>query len=152
MSEETLPKNTESVLELPLSDWCNPNDIGIYPIEFTELRFGMGASAKGTQFTIKYELEALYESNGGITAATIASNNLKLYPNPVATSNVTLRLADTAQAQIAVYNAAGAKVLDRAADFSGGSYTMNVADLAPGLYFVRVKTDAGVEVSRMIVK
>ena len=152
MSEETLPKNTETVLELPLSDWCNPNDIGIYPIEFTELRFGMGASAKGTQFTIKYELEALYESNGGITAATIASNNLKLYPNPVATSNVTLRLADTAQAQIAVYNAAGAKVLDRAADFSGGAYSMNVADLAPGLYFVRVKTDAGVEVTRMIVK
>ena len=152
MSEETLPKNTESVLELPLSDWCNPNDIGIYPIEFTELRFGMGASAKGTQFTIKYELEALYESNGGITAATIATSNVKLYPNPVSTGVATLRLADTIQAQIAVYNAAGAKVLDRAADFSGGSYTMNVADLAPGLYFVRIESDGKIEVARMIIK
>ena len=147
-----MPKNTETDLDFPISDWCNPNDLGVYPLEFNEIRFGMGASTKNTQFSIKYELQALYESNGGITAATIASSNVKLYPNPVSTGVVTLRLADIAKAQIAVYNAAGAKVLDHVADFTGGAYTMNVADLTPGLYFVRIKTDAGVEVTRMIIK
>ena len=76
--------------------------------------------------------------NSGI--ANINNIDLSVYPNP-ASSVVVIRATEEAS-KVRLYNAVGALVMQRT--LSGGQVSLHVADLAKGLYFVRLEDNNGV--------
>jgi hypothetical protein len=64
------------------------------------------------------------------------SNSMKVFPNPVGTSNqITVSLA-TANVKVAIYNAIGQKMMEKLA--TSNRVNFNVANLNKGMYFVKL--------------
>ena len=143
----TLPKNTESTIDFNLSDWCDPNDIGIYPINFIGMRMEMAASTKGNEFTIAIPgLEAVYNDAQGGVSMTQASK-INVYPNPVKEGGyVTVNTVDAAKVEVFSLN--GAKVAEIASDGICQIPTNGMK----GIYVVKVSTDNTVKTAKLIVK
>jgi PKD repeat protein len=110
------------------------------------IRFGNGSLAtvnvqenasngcKGVQQSLAVNLVTT-----GITQVT--KNELKLYPNP-ATSMVTLQLTGLAAntpIEVALYNVLGQAVIQEQARYNGQHYELNLQDLNPGVYIVKLQ-------------
>ena len=145
-----LEKNAESVLVAEISDWCNPDDIGVYPITINSFRMDMGASAKGEVFDIQVPgFEACYGSDASVESV-VAKGGMSIYPNPVSNGVFTVSLpAGSEYGHISVYNGAGSLVLDR--EFEGSSFLVETGGLQSGIYYVRVVTGDNVYVSKVIM-
>jgi hypothetical protein len=68
-------------------------------------------------------------------------NELKLYPNP-ATSMVRLQLtglAANAPMEVALYNVLGQAVIQEQTRYNGHNYELNLQDLNPGVYIVKLQ-------------
>lgn len=86
----------------------------------------------------------------GVSDVTTEAENVGLYPNP-AVDNVTVS-ADASIESVEVYSVSGSLVLS--AQFSGNETDedINVSDLTPGIYVVKVNTAAGAVTERLIKK
>ena len=147
-TNETLPTNVETTVEFDLDDWCDPNDIGIYPITLNTLRFDMGASTKGAQFEIQVPgWEAVYNHvQGG--AASVKASAATIYPNPVARGGQFTVAAEGA-ARVEVYTMSGCKVMERSID---GVAAMSTEGMERGVYLVRIADAAGAKTAKLIVR
>ena len=146
---ETLAQNTPSTYELKLADWCNPNDLGIYPIQINSLRFDMGASKKDAKFTISVPaFEGVYPLFGGVESNTVAEQGIKVYPNPVKVGEA-FNVAVEGQAMVEVFAMNGMKVLSTMID---GASAVSTQGLHAGIYFVKVVAENSVKTAKLIVK
>ena len=142
-----LPKNEVSVIEANLSDWCNPDDIGVYPITLNLVRFELGATDKTEHAITVSRIETVYGDGGG-SVETITIGKAEIYPNPVAQgSAVTIKAQGNATARI--FSLSGIQVA--AVDFTD-STCLSTADLTAGIYLVKVSTATSAKVAKLIVK
>ena len=143
----TLPKNEESIIDFNLSDWCDPSDIGIYPINFIGMRMEMGASTKGTEFTVSIPgLEAVYSDAQGGVAMTAASK-IKVYPNPVREGGY-INVNTEEDATVEMFALNGTKVAEVESE---GVCQLPTAGLS-GMYIVKVATGTTVKTAKVIIK
>ncbi|SHF04489.1 Por secretion system C-terminal sorting domain-containing protein [Mariniphaga anaerophila] len=73
---------------------------------------------------------------------------LKIYPNPTETGQVTLEMNKGEISEIRLINIAGKEVVLRKMDFATPKYTLRLERVPSGIYFVRVKTAE----NKMVVK
>lgn len=149
ITEEELPANTESEVIARLSDWCDPQDIGIYPITINSFRLNMDASAKDETFEIQIPaFEACYDSNyGSVTSIESDSSEANIYPNPV-NSGETATVDIDGEANVSVYSISGAKVFS--ADCQGKA---NIpTDGMNGMYIVKVDNGDACKIAKLIVR
>ena len=147
VAETELPKNEVSVIEANLSDWCNPDDIGVYPITLNLVRFELGATDKTEHAITVSRIETVYGDGGG-SVETITIGKAEIYPNPVAQgSAVTIKAQGNATARI--FSLSGIQVA--AVDFTD-STCLSTADLTAGIYLVKVSTATSAKVAKLIVK
>ena len=148
IATEELPQNTESTLTASLSDWCNTEDIGIYPITINSIRLNMGASAKGEKFEIQIPaFEACYTKQGGITNAVAENQTVKVYPNPVKAGE-SVSIAVEGQATVSIYSLNGAKV----AELNCNGEASIPTDGMNGMYIIKVTSDNSVKIAKLMVR
>ena len=148
-STKELPKDTESTLELPLSDWCTVTDLGIYPIRINSIIFNMGKSDKDKTYTISVPgFEAVYPAYGGVEAITADKNALKIYPNPVNTSEP-VKVTVNGTATAGIYTMNGVKVAET--EISGAG-EISTKDICPGVYFIQVVQNNVSKTGKIIIK
>lgn len=78
-----------------------------------------------------------------------ADEVLRLYPNPASTQ-LLVEVAATAYGTLQVVDALG-KVVD-VQRVQGANLRMDVSDLTPGLYFLRLQTEQGTQVRKLLVE
>ncbi|MBO8476883.1 MAG: T9SS type A sorting domain-containing protein, partial [Bacteroidetes bacterium] len=147
-----MPKNQITEIIMSPKDWCDTEDIGIYPITLNTLRIDLGASAKGEEFEIQIPaFEACYTKQGGITSTVTDSRTVKVYPNPVVGGQFTVALpVDKGICHVGIYNNAGLMVSN--GKYEGCIFTVSAEHLQAGIYYVRVVTENDVYVSKIIIK
>ena len=143
-TETELPKNQVSTFNLSFEDIWDLNEIAIYPITITTLRFDLGASAKGTPFEIQVPTyAAVYTDPSGVNEV-VSSGTVKLYPNPVA-AGMPVQLGTTANVE--VYNLNGALVSNQKAVDA-----IATEGLTAGIYVVRIVDGDKIATTKLIIK
>ena len=143
-TETELPKNQVSTFNLSFKDIWDLNDIAIYPITITTLRFDLGASAKGTPFEIQVPTyAAVYTDPSGVNEV-VSNGTVKLYPNPVA-AGMPVQLGTTANVE--VYNLNGALVSNQKAVDA-----IATEGLTAGIYVVRIVDGDKIATTKLIIK
>ena len=145
-----LPKNEVSVIDLPLDNWMDTDDIGCYPLTIYSLRLDMGVSEKGTHYEILVPgFEAVYGEDAGIASAVVGKEIL-VYPNPVNSGRFTVNVPENSGwCSVSLFNSAGMMV--QSGIYEGYSFSVAAGDLQSGLYYVRVQTDNDIYVSKIII-
>ncbi len=141
------PLNQETLATFPLSDWCDPTDIGIYPITILSVRFDMNASENGEAFELQVPgFEAYYGEDASVSSP-VESAVFKLYPNPVVAGSSVMIETD-GKATVSVFALNGTKV----SEFVGnGSVSLSTENMK-GLYLVQVATGTSFKVAKLLVK
>ena len=143
-TETELPKNQVSTFNLSFKDIWDLNDIAIYPITITTLRFDLGASAKGTPFEIQVPTyAAVYTDPSGVNEV-VNNGTVKLYPNPVA-AGMPVQLGMTADVE--VYNLNGTLVSSQKAVDA-----ITTETLTAGIYVVRIVEGDKMATTKLIIK
>ena len=143
-TETELPKNQVSTFNLSFKDIWDVDDVAIYPITLTTLRFDLGASAKGTPFEIQIPAySALYTDPSGVNEVT-NSGSVKLFPNPAA-AGTPVQFGMTADVE--VYNLNGALVSSQKA-----VEAIATESLSAGIYVAKVRTEGNVYTGKLIIK
>ena len=143
-TETELLKNQVSTFNLSFEDIWDLNEIAIYPITITTLRFDLGASAKGTPFEIQVPTyAAVYTDPSGVNEV-VSNGTVKLYPNPVA-AGMPVQLGMTADVE--VYNLNGALVSNRKAVDA-----IATEGLTAGIYVVRIVDGDKIATTKLIIK
>lgn len=153
-TDQVLPKNELTTIDLNVSEWCSPDDVANYPMTVKTLRFDMGTSAKNTDFEVLVpKFEAVYGADGSVAPLPAASCGVKMYPNPVSDGILNLVVSgDVTAATVSVYNNAGALLLGKTVEFTSGRASLGVASLGKGIYYVKVVTGDNVSVGKIIVR
>ena len=143
-TETALPANQVSTFNLSLKDIWDIDDVTIYPISITTLRFDLGTSTKGTFYEIQVPTyAAVYTDPSGVESVE-SGKTIKLYPNPVA-AGVPVQLGTTADVE--VYNLNGALVSSQQAVEAIATET-----LSAGIYVVKVNTEGDVRTAKLIIR
>ena len=71
---EAIPTDVETAIEVPLADYFNVSDLGIYPMELVSVSLALGDQSKTTHSIKIPGIEAIYESFGGIEDIIIENN------------------------------------------------------------------------------
>lgn len=76
---------------------------------------------------------------------------LKIYPNPCKTSQVTLEMDDQEIDEVRLINIAGKEVLQRKMEFGTNKHRLKLENVPNGIYFMRVKTTDNKTVVKKLV-
>ena len=148
VTEEAVPAKTETEYIMNLADWCDPNDLGIYPITISTIRFEMGKSETGKDYEIAVpKFEAFYGNMGGITENTVSSNAVRIYPNPVRQGE-SVSIAANGEFKAEVFALNGAKV----GEYAGNGEAVIPTASLNGVYVVKVTAGNDIKVAKMVVK
>ena len=77
-------------------------------------------------------------------------NGFATYPNPVTSDNVTITSNSAENKQVAIFNVLGKKVIST--HFTGTKSDINVANLASGIYILKVTEGTKTATSKLIIK
>ncbi len=97
-------------------------------------------------------------ANGFISSADniiLSANDVKVYPNPSkTTTNIDLSLAKPSQVEVQIMTLAGSTISQKDYGTLSGDVTLpiNLFLMNSGIYLVKVKTDAGTRIEKLIVE
>ena len=125
-------------------------DEGVYSLNITvEVYLEGGSTPTATQDVDYYSIEILPAGSCTGSVGETGISKFKLFPNPVAESFTLDGLAGLDVSSISISNTEG-KDLRTYTDVNASSFDMNVADLDPGMYFVRIAHGTSMDVVRFI--
>lgn len=140
-------------LELKISDLGLPTDLILYPISLKNIKFMPPTSGitSGAYNITMNSLYAQYSSYSG-TESIIAdgTSSIKVYPNPVTDGVLNVCASGVENAKVDIFNQAGVLVVSK--ELPGATSTIDMSDLAKGLYLVKVVTAIDSKVSKIVVK
>ena len=139
-------------IELPISELGDPADLILYPLSLHYINFTIETNSayKGEQSIKISELSAEYNNYASVEQIIVGEGSgVKVYPNPV-TDGVFTVTSSKELKSVEVYSIAGVAVAS--VECEDNAVTVNAADLAKGVYFVKVETEAGVSTSKLVVK
>ena len=108
-------------------------------------QFGSGTNISTYQFYCSVEVPA------GIETAKIPDQiNLKVFPNPVSSIvNIQMENAEFKHSQVIVSNING-QVLYNENDINGIMFSIDMATYPKGIYLLKVKSESGVSVTKLV--
>lgn len=112
------------------------------------IRFISDNYEEGNGFTMTYETETGVEEHNGLS-------NIVVYPNP-ATSNLNVELNSENEGQLnfRIVDMMGRTISNESVENYGGSlhHTINVSNLAKGIYMLRIESEQGNSVKKFVVE
>lgn len=153
----TMLDDAETVIDVAMTDWCDPTDIGVYPITVEYIYFGMGTSTTGTEYTIDMVgFEGIYDAvdeESGIASTLAGGSGFGVKNTLVGQGEpLTLSFDKEGTANVVVYNAAGQKAAAASVYATAGETAVGGISLAPGVYFVGITQNGQNTVTKIIVK
>ena len=139
-------------IELPISALGDATDLINYPISLQYINFAINANTayKGEQSIKISELSAEYNNYASVESVTIGEGSgVKVYPNPVTNGAFTVSSTNTIEA-VDVYSISGITV--SSVKCEGNNVAIDATSFAKGIYLVKVETEAGASISKLIVK
>jgi hypothetical protein len=97
--------------------------------------------------------QVVARSLADVTLSVDSFNTIKgfaTYPNPVTSDNVTITSNSAENKQVAIFNVLGKKVIST--HFTGTKSDINVANLASGIYILKVTEGTKTATSKLIIK
>lgn len=126
-----------------------PTQVGTFPIEIqitANVDIGFSIIIPYTQTFTGYKIEV-----GNAGEVSLVAPKFEIYPNP-ATDDMTLNgLGDMNVSSLEVMNMTGA-IVKTYSNVQTASYTMNVAELDRGVYFVKINHDGISELVKFVKK
>lgn len=143
---------------------ANANNVNNYTWNFGDSNTGSGAttthtySANGT-----YNVSVVISNDCGDTTITksiivdnlsiknlVNDNSVKLYPNPT-NKNITIALSDADNhiEKVIVYNILGQEIIQKAFDMPSQTATIDLEQLASGVYQIMIFTDKGFSLKKI---
>ncbi|MEG0012147.1 MAG: phosphodiester glycosidase family protein [Muribaculaceae bacterium] len=141
-------------IELKISELGDPKDMQLYPISLKGITFyppSVGVTKGANAITI-HGLTSEYTNYSGVESITgEAGTSIKVYPNPVVDG--TLNISTVAdKADVNIYTLSGTLVHKATVTVNGGSTSIDVTALSPGIYFVKVDTATDNKIQKIIIK
>ena len=133
----------ENIVDLPVSEIADINNIGIYPITLSSIRFDLGPTMVTTGTTYKIEvtgIEAVY-NNAPVGIEDVESDNIEKAELTIADGTIS---ATSVAESIEIYNLAG-QLISVAKD------TQHIASPSAGSYIVKVTIDGKTSASKVIL-
>lgn len=123
----------------------------VYVISNTSERLGVWALPKAdNQFTTTASAgQRLIVVHTGIENVKDISSMIQVYPNP-AIDNVRINSVGTNLQQVSVYDLKGRNVITE--NVNSNEINLSVSDLSSGIYILKVKTNEGTAVKRLMIK
>ena len=144
-SQLTKNANNSFTINIP-NNWAANNTN--FPIYINGIIFGMGASAKNTQFDITIsKLEQIYSDPSGIEDV-ISNNSISVYPNPVV-SGMPISIEAEGDVQVDIYTLGGSLV--NSVELTDNK-TIETSGMAAGMYILHVTGETDVYTTKLIVK
>jgi hypothetical protein len=124
-----------------------PNDVNSQPsvylrwisISDTAVNGTDTISPAGTSRIDDIYITGRYNPILGVNCADKVSLDASVYPNP-ASDAINVRMTESADIKLELFSITGVSVLEE--NFTGNQYRMNLSDLAPGLYMLRITNTA----------
>ena len=152
-SGSTFTAGESHKIELPISTVGDASDLMIYPISLNSILcyIPTGTSNSGSHTITINELSAEYSNyQTGVESIKIAeTDRVVIYPNPVTDGVFSVKSVDTIKG-IEIYNASGVNVYSVVGNHN--TEHLNVSVLPHGIYFVKVATAHGANVSKIVIK
>ncbi len=98
--------------------------------------------------SISYIRLPLVDFNGGFNETPSQENYFTAYPNP-ASNNITINLIRDISGELELLNSIGLRV--RHWSLISSSNKLNLKDIAPGIYFIRLTTSDGIQTQKVII-
>jgi hypothetical protein len=133
--------DTKTVIENETTQDFMPNVSGNYAVIINQF-FGKGNFCSDTSGARFVEVVAT-----GLETSTVS--NFTIYPNP-ASDNVTITLTESASGTVSIVDLHGNAIATKS--ISGNTSNISTADLASGVYVVKISSDKGVAVKQLIVQ
>lgn len=157
---EILPSSATSfvagethVVEIPINALGDPEDLILYPVSLHCVKFNIEKNADyaGEQSIKLNELSAEYDNySAGVERIDVDNKAIvRILTNPIENGILSVSSGKLIEA-VEVYAITGTKVVSAKTD--DYNVAVSVADLSAGLYIVVVKTEAGQDVQRILVK
>ena len=125
-----------------------PGVFSIYGGNPNSMLVGENLTYMGDTWRFSWMIEALFSGNVGINGSDMSNMHFSIFPNP-ASNRITLgNLPDNALVEIVDIN--GRKAYSTRA--IGNKLTIDNAHLTPGIYLVRVTSERGLGIQRLIIK
>ena len=125
-----------------------PGVFSIYGGNPNSMLVGESLTSMGDTWRFSWMIEGLFTGNVGIEEAVTSSVEFQLYPNPASDRFTLSGLPQCSDIEIVDIN--GRKVYTTQS--TNSEMTIDDAHLNPGIYLVRVTSDKGVGVQRLVVK
>jgi len=151
---EELQQDAEQTFDLDLSEWFDIDDVAAYPLTLNTFRLDMGTSAKGENFTIEVpEFLAVYGGNSHVEQLNAVNSGLSVYPNPVTGGIAKVRCQgdNVVDGLAVVATLSGTVVLQQPLTFDNGEANLDVSNLLPGMYIVRLTSANGTYTGKIII-
>lgn len=151
---EELQQDAEQTFDLDLSEWFDVEDVAAYPLTLNTFRLDMGTSAKGENFTIEVpEFLAVYGGDSHVEQLNAVNSGLSVYPNPVTGGIAKVRCQgdNVVDGLAVVATLSGTVVLQQPLTFDNGEANLDVSNLLPGMYIVRLTSANGTYTGKIII-
>lgn len=151
---EELQQDAEQTFDLDLSEWFDIDDVAAYPLTLNTFRLDMGTSAKGENFTIEVpEFLAVYGGDSHVEQLKAVNSGLSVYPNPVTGGIAKVRCQgdNVVDGLAVVATLSGTVVLQQPLTFDNGEANLDVSNLLPGMYIVRLTSANGTYAGKIII-
>lgn len=151
---EELQQDAEQTFDLDLSEWFDIDDVAAYPLTLNTFRLDMGTSAKGENFTIEVpEFLAVYGGDSHVEQLNAVNSGLSVYPNPVTGGIAKVRCQgdNVVDGLAVVATLSGTVVLQQPLTFDNGEANLDVSNLLPGMYIVRLTSANGTYTGKIII-
>ena len=145
-----------TVISYPLDEWCDPSNVGSYPIQVDYIYLNMGSSTSGTEYVIDVPVFAgiygAYKEGSGVEGVATEAGFGVAKTTVTQGEALTLRFSKPGVANVAVYNAAGQKVGAATVNAEAGLAQVQAADLSRGIYFVGITQNGENCVTKVVVR
>jgi hypothetical protein len=122
-------------------------DSAMLNVYFTDVRL-IGLNGENIPFDAQQDSMLVYDRTTE-TPAPFAQNEVQIYPNP-AHEHLTIAMDGIEIQAVEVLSIHG-QLIDRQAEINNESLTLEVQNFAKGLYFVRVQTESGWSMHRIVI-
>lgn len=154
----TIPSSVTSIGDAAFSNCTNLSSVTVenpIPVSLLSRTF-LGIASPATLYvpagtTEAYQAAAEWKNFTNLVVTgieTMNASNFSVFPNP-ATDNVTITLTESVSGTVSIVDLHGNVVATKS--ISGNTSNISTADLASGVFVVKISTDKGVAVKQLVI-
>ena len=150
-----LEKNKDINIDVPVKDYLDTSDRGIYPIWFNYVNFTLGTDMTINQsYTLALkEVASVYEGVSSTGFSVIKGNTFNVYPNPITDNVIFIQLKNTSKQPVKaeLYNLSGQMLCtENFGTPTEDLVSFSTGNIAKGTYFLKIYQGQESETTKLV--